>query len=244
MTRFKVIAGLLTAVFINSAALPAAAATCDIKSVVQEWTRKKKALANIRMALKDLTTRLVTEGGPTQDYSDSEFGGAPAKESFAKRVKERQGEFSNTILLLAGRTTTCYVCPIKRLYPIVFEAGKMCSDLIKKVNDRGGDFKKTTFNCENVEAFSRYDLQKAALGPEFWDRVKRRQLNLGESLRDQPDTYEGNAVVWDDIKRLAQELEPFATGHDADPDRPQFVAEVRDTGCPGYEQYVAGLEPW
>jgi hypothetical protein len=247
MKQSSMMIGLTCAALMCVAAIPANAGTCDIKGVVKNWTdgqHKKKALINIRLALKDLNTRLVSEGGVGQDYGDAEFGGAEAKQSFVNRVKSRQAEFSVAILLLAGRDSSCYVCPIKPLFPAVSDAGKACSDLIQKVKARSGFENTGTFNCDKVGSFSRFDLQEPRLGPEFWSEIKRRQLNLGESVRDQPDTYEGNAVVADDIKRLAQQLEPYAKWHQDDPDRDQFVRDVRDTGCPGYEAYITGAEDW
>ena len=244
MSQSKLVAVVMSAALICTSTVPTYAADCDIKGAVTRWTQNKRALANIRMSLKDLGKRLVTEGGPGGDYSDAEFGGAAAKESFAEREKGRQAEYSVAVLLLAGRNTTCYVCPVKQFYQVASDAGKACSDLIQKAQKRPGFEKVGSFNCENVRLFSRFDLTEPKLGSEFWEDVRFRQRHLNESLDQQPNSYEGDAVVSDSISRLKQQLEPFVKVHMQDPDRDQFVKDVRETGCPGYEAYITGTENW
>src|SRR5262245_22575160 len=113
--------------------IPAAAATCNVKDVITNYTARKTALRDIRLALKKLTAALAGDTpGNVVDYGPPQFDGFESKQWFANAIAARQAEFSIVILQFAGNCgppqsgssnptcttspaappTTCYVCAI------------------------------------------------------------------------------------------------------------------------------------
>src|SRR5215471_4771307 len=82
--------GFVLAAALGLSTIPAAAAVCDIKKVVETWTsngpKPKPDLASIRVALKNLTKKLPND----PNYVDGEFGGPAGKAYFSSAIATRQ----------------------------------------------------------------------------------------------------------------------------------------------------------
>ena len=252
---------------LTTTTIPAAAATCDVRKVITDWTSRKTALRDIRIALKKLTAAMAGDTpGNVVDYGPDQFGGPGAKQGFVGAVTNRQAEFSIVILQFAGNCvlnpgtpnpvctpntppTTCYVCPIQGTYALAQTAKNNCKVLMEKVQARPG-FQGLTFNCDKLaeEGPSRIDLGKfQAFGYEYWNQVIRFQGPGLGSLSDalnQPQTSDGDAVVRFAIGGLEGQLKAFQDNHVRDPNPTQLATDVTTTQCPGYADYVAGKESW
>jgi hypothetical protein len=244
--------GFVSASALSMTTIPAIAADCNVRDVVTQWTTKKTALRDIRLALKKLTAALAGDTpANVRDYAASEFGGPDARQGFVDSVARRQAEYSIVVLQFAGNhlNTPCFVCPIKPAYQLALAASKSCGELITKVASRPG-FEGLTFNCDKLrdEGASRVDLGKLQqFGVDYWNKVRAVQGPGLGSLADallEPQTSDGDVLVRKAISNVEAQLRSFADSHITDPNSQEFKELVATTGCPGYAEYIAGTEQW